>query len=72
MAGSSEESIEPVDALRRIAFLLERSRAGTYRVQAFRNAVDTVIATPARNWTDEPTPAHCNNCPASARQPKRC
>ncbi|XAS77319.1 PHP domain-containing protein [Dermatophilaceae bacterium Sec6.4] len=46
MAGSSEESIEPVDALRRIAFLLERSRAGTYRVQAFRNAVDTVIATP--------------------------
>lgn len=46
MAGSTEEPIEPVDALRRIAFLLERSRAGTYRVQAFRNAVDTVIATP--------------------------
>ncbi len=37
--------IEPVDALRRIAFLLERSRAGTYRVQAFRKAADTVIAT---------------------------
>jgi len=39
-------SIEPLDALRRIAFLLERSRAGTYRVKAFRQAADTVIRTP--------------------------
>ncbi|TWP38950.1 PHP domain-containing protein [Leekyejoonella antrihumi] len=37
---------EPVDALRRIAFLLERSRAGTYRVKAFRQAADTVTHTP--------------------------
>ncbi|WP_446665043.1 PHP domain-containing protein [Flexivirga sp. B27] len=41
-----EEPIEPIDALRRIAFLLERSRAGTYRVKAFRQAADTVIGTP--------------------------
>ncbi|HMM95073.1 PHP domain-containing protein [Phycicoccus sp.] len=34
-----EAPVEPVDALRRIAFLLERTRAGTYRVEAFRNAV---------------------------------
>ncbi|PKW26738.1 PHP domain-containing protein [Phycicoccus duodecadis] len=34
--------VEPVDALRRIAFLLERTRAGTYRVEAFRNAVKTL------------------------------
>lgn len=46
MAEDNAASIEPVDALRKIAFLLERSRAGTYRVQAFRKAVDTVIATP--------------------------
>ena len=30
--------VTPVDALRRVAFLLERSRAGSYRVEAFRNA----------------------------------
>jgi len=37
--------LEPYDALRRIAFLLERSRAGTYRVKAFRAAAATVLAT---------------------------
>ncbi len=37
--------IEPLDALRRIAFLLERSRAGTYRVKAFRAAATTIAGT---------------------------
>src|SRR6476660_10153335 len=36
--------LEPAEALRRIAFLLERSRAGTYRVKAFRGAAATVRA----------------------------
>ncbi|HET6624767.1 MAG TPA: PHP domain-containing protein [Nocardioidaceae bacterium] len=34
---------EPVAALRRIAFLLERTRAETYRVKAFRSAAATVL-----------------------------
>ena len=41
----SQATLEPYDALRRIAFLLERSRAGTYRVKAFRGAAATVLAT---------------------------
>ncbi|MDO5503486.1 MAG: PHP domain-containing protein [Actinomycetia bacterium] len=34
--------VTPEDALRRVAVLLERERAGTYRVEAFRKAMATV------------------------------
>lgn len=34
--------VTPVDALRRVAFLLERTLAGSYRVEAFRKAVAIV------------------------------
>ena len=36
-----------VDALRRVAFLLERSRQPTYRVKAYRGAADALAALPA-------------------------
>jgi putative hydrolase len=42
---ANQDGLAPYDALRRIAYLLERSRAGTYRVQAFRGAATTVLAT---------------------------
>jgi len=38
--------MNPVDALREIGFLLERSRSETHRVRAYRNAADTVAAMP--------------------------
>lgn len=40
---TSDYSGTPVEALRRIAFLLERSRAETYKVQAFRKAAAAIL-----------------------------
>lgn len=40
---NSQQVPEPVAALRRIAFLLERTRAETYRVKAFRGAAATIL-----------------------------
>jgi putative hydrolase len=38
--------VDPVDALRRTAFLLERRREETYRVRAYRAAADALAALP--------------------------
>jgi len=38
--------VHPVEALRRIGFLLERSRQPTYRVKAYRTAADALAALP--------------------------
>ena len=41
-------ALDPVRALRRIAFLLERTRAPTYRVKAYRGAAAALEALPER------------------------
>ena len=46
MPSSEPYDAGPVAALRRIAFLLERSRAETYKVKAFRTAAATVLPLP--------------------------
>jgi putative hydrolase len=43
LMASEEGAPHPVATLRRIAFLLERSMADTYKVKAFRNAAATVL-----------------------------
>ena len=47
MVDEDAEPVEPVAALREIAFLLERSRSDTYRVKAYRGAADALEAMPA-------------------------
>ena len=63
--------MDPVEALDRIATLLERERAATYKVQAFRRAADTV-RDDARRRAAEASPQRggSRTCRASAAAPR--
>ena len=45
-SGSSSGGLDPVAALRRIAFLLERRLADSYRIKAYRGAAAALLALP--------------------------
>ncbi len=45
-AGPSPEPPDPVAALRRIAFLLERRLADSFRIKAYRAAAAALLAVP--------------------------
>jgi putative hydrolase len=55
-------SVDPVGALRRIAYLLERDGAESYKVRAFRNAAAAVAELPPADLTGT-TPARLQDIP---------
>ena len=63
--------MNPVLALREIGYLLERSRADTYRVRAYRGAADVVSQMSKRNAATIRSSAVGRRCPGLARRPQR-
>ena len=63
--------MDPVEALERIAYLLETSRAETYKVRAFRNATDVIRGIDPAELDRLAVRADCHRYRASATRPPR-
>ena len=61
--------VNPVDALREIGFLLERSRSDTHRVKAYRGAAD-IVAGSARSGPGSSRPTTGRRSPGSDPRPR--
>ncbi|WP_246086802.1 hypothetical protein [Nocardioides humi] len=59
----------PVAALRRIAFLLERGRADSYKVKAYRGAAAAILPLPPTTSPPAPRRGPSPSCPAWAPAP---
>ena len=66
------ESMDPVAALRQIAYYKDRAREDSRRVMAYRNAAD-IVESPDRRRSARSTarPTAGSRCPASGRRPRR-
>ncbi len=62
--GGAPGAIEPLAALRRIAFLMERTRGETRRVEAFRKAAATIVRLPPGELADRAAVGTLTDLPA--------
>ena len=63
--------MDPVEALERIATLLERRRAGRYKEEAFRRAADAIRDRPVAELATLAERADSRIFPGSGRAPRR-
>jgi putative hydrolase len=67
----TSDAIDPVAALDRIAYILERTREPVYRVKAFRNAADAIRELPEGVLRDLAASGHLRDLPGVGEKTER-